>query len=53
MKRTPQHGTSANSEGEYQLKLNPGKHTIIFKAIGFSTGAENLICNQISSFLSF
>ncbi|MDP2415711.1 DUF5686 and carboxypeptidase regulatory-like domain-containing protein [Daejeonella sp.] len=29
-------GTSANSEGEYQLKLNPGKHTIIFKAIGFS-----------------
>ena len=29
-------GTSANSEGEYQLKLDPGKHTIIFKAIGFS-----------------
>ncbi len=29
-------GTSANSEGEYQLKLSPGKHSIIFKAIGFS-----------------
>lgn len=29
-------GTSANSEGEYVLKLEPGKHLLIFKAIGFS-----------------
>lgn len=28
-------GTSANSEGEYQLKLAQGLHTILFKAIGF------------------
>lgn len=35
-------GTSANSEGEYQLKLNPGKHTIIFKAIGFSQESREL-----------
>ncbi len=35
-------GTSANSEGEYQLKLNPGKHTIIFKAIGFNQESREL-----------
>lgn len=29
-------GTSANSEGEYQLKLNAGQKTLVFKAIGFS-----------------
>lgn len=29
-------GTSANSEGEYQLKLPAGLHTLIFKAIGYS-----------------
>ena len=28
-------GTSANSEGEYQLKLAQGLHIILFKAIGF------------------
>jgi hypothetical protein len=35
-------GTSANSEGEYQLKLDPGKHTIIFKAIGFSQESREI-----------
>lgn len=29
-------GTSANSDGEYQLKLNAGQKTLVFKAIGFS-----------------
>lgn len=28
-------GTSANSRGEYQFRLKPGKHELIFKAIGF------------------
>ena len=28
-------GTSANSEGEYRLKLSPGKQELIFKAIGY------------------
>ena len=35
-------GTSANSEGEYQLKLSPGKHTLIFKAIGFNQESKDL-----------
>ena len=35
-------GTSANSEGEYQLKLSPGKHTLIFKAIGFKQESKDL-----------
>ena len=35
-------GTSANSEGEYQIKLSPGKHTIIYKAIGFRQDSRNL-----------
>jgi hypothetical protein len=35
-------GTSANSEGEYQLKLNPGKHSMIFKAIGFTQESREL-----------
>lgn len=29
-------GTSANSNGEYQLRLKPDKHNLIFKAIGYS-----------------
>ncbi|MFA6946789.1 MAG: DUF5686 and carboxypeptidase regulatory-like domain-containing protein, partial [Pedobacter sp.] len=42
-------GTSANSEGKYQLKLNPGKHSMIFKAIGFrqETREMDLISDQI------
>jgi len=28
-------GTSANSEGEYSLKLKPGKHELYYKAIGY------------------
>jgi hypothetical protein len=28
-------GTSANSEGEYTLQLNPGSYTIQYKAIGY------------------
>ncbi len=28
-------GTSANSEGEYSLKLNAGKHDLHYKAIGY------------------
>ena len=28
-------GTSANSEGNYQLKLAPGKYELVFKAIGY------------------
>jgi hypothetical protein len=42
-------GTSANSEGEYQLQLSSGAHTLIFKAIGFSQESKeiNLKSNQI------
>jgi len=35
-------GTSANSEGEYELKLEIGKHTLIFKAIGYSRESREL-----------
>lgn len=28
-------GTSANSEGEYSLKLSPGKHDLYYRAIGY------------------
>ena len=35
-------GTSANSEGEFKLKLDPGVHTLIFKAIGFSQESRDL-----------
>ncbi|MES2874578.1 MAG: DUF5686 and carboxypeptidase regulatory-like domain-containing protein [Bacteroidota bacterium] len=28
-------GTSANSEGEYSLKLSPGKHELNYRAIGY------------------
>ena len=35
-------GTSANSDGEFQLKLKPGKHSIIFKAIGYSQESREL-----------
>ncbi len=28
-------GTSANSEGEYSLKLTPGKHDLYYRAIGY------------------
>lgn len=35
-------GTSANSEGEYQLKLSAGQHTLIFKAIGFSQESREI-----------
>ena len=35
-------GTSANSEGEYQLKLNAGRHSMIFKAIGFTQESREL-----------
>ncbi len=35
-------GTSANSNGEYQLMLKPGKHNIIFKAIGYSQEIREL-----------
>lgn len=35
-------GTSANSNGEYQLRLKPGKHNIIFKAIGYSQEIREL-----------
>jgi hypothetical protein len=35
-------GTSANSDGEFQLKLKPGKHSMIFKAIGFSQESREL-----------
>ncbi|MFZ4101875.1 MAG: carboxypeptidase-like regulatory domain-containing protein, partial [Sphingobacterium thalpophilum] len=35
-------GTSANSDGEFQLKLKPGKRSLIFKAIGFSQESREL-----------
>ena len=35
-------GTSANSEGEYELKLDKTKHILVFKAIGFSQEIREL-----------
>ena len=41
-------GTSANSEGEYKLKLSAGYHEIIYKSIGYSQVARslNLVADQ-------
>src|SRR5476651_546447 len=35
-------GTSANTNGIYQLKLNPGKHQLVFRAIGYSQLVEGI-----------
>src|SRR5882757_9259445 len=41
-------GTSANSDGEYSLKLPKGNYTLRFSAIGYSdsTGEHHLSDNQ-------
>ncbi len=42
-------GTSANSEGEYRLKLPAGKQELIFKAIGYHQESRqvDIISNQV------
>ena len=35
-------GTSANSEGEYELELETGKHILIFKAIGYTQDSKEI-----------
>ena len=42
-------GTSANSDGEFQLKLKPGKRSIIFKAIGL--GVISAIPGSVAIFM--
>ncbi|WP_276360371.1 DUF5686 and carboxypeptidase regulatory-like domain-containing protein [Daejeonella sp. H1SJ63] len=42
-------GTSANSEGEYHLKLKSGKHFLVFKAIGFSQELREMDLNSDQS----
>ncbi len=36
-------GTSANSNGEYTLRLNPGNNDLIYKAIGFKQESKSVI----------
>lgn len=42
-------GTSANSEGKYQLQLVPGSYEVLFKAIGFKQEARkvSITANQV------
>jgi hypothetical protein len=35
-------GTTSNAEGYYDLKLEPGKHSIVFKALGYYIVRRNL-----------
>ncbi|WP_448699894.1 DUF5686 and carboxypeptidase regulatory-like domain-containing protein [Mucilaginibacter sp. AW1-3] len=35
-------GTSSNTNGIYQLKLNPGKHQLIYRAIGYKQLIEDV-----------
>ena len=39
-------GTSANSEGNYQLKLPAGKYELVFKAIGFKQSSQEVVLNS-------
>lgn len=43
-------GTSANSEGEYQLKLPAGKYDLVFKAIGYRQQERELLLNADQTF---
>lgn len=36
-------GTSTNTDGIYQLKLNPGKHQLVFRAIGYSQVIQDVL----------
>ncbi|MEO8794758.1 MAG: DUF5686 and carboxypeptidase regulatory-like domain-containing protein [Daejeonella sp.] len=38
-------GTSANSNGEYSLRLNSGNNDLIFKAIGFKQESKSVLLN--------
>jgi hypothetical protein len=42
-------GTSANSEGEYQLKLAAGKYDLVFKAIGYRQQDSELLLTSDQS----
>ncbi|NCD71333.1 DUF5686 and carboxypeptidase regulatory-like domain-containing protein [Mucilaginibacter agri] len=44
--RNTTRGTSANSEGQYSLKLAPGKYELIYKAIGFQQQDRELDLQQ-------
>jgi hypothetical protein len=35
-------GTSANSEGKYQLQLNAGAYEVLFRAVGFKQESRNI-----------
>lgn len=42
-------GTSANSEGEYQLKLAAGTYNLVFKAIGYRQQNQKLLVSSNQS----
>ena len=42
-------GTSSNINGEYQLNLSPGQHSLVFQYIGYKDIHKNIILNQDES----
>jgi hypothetical protein len=44
--RNTSRGTSANSEGNYLLKLEPGKYEVVFKAIGFRQHSQEVVISS-------
>ena len=42
------YGTSANSEGAYQLQLKPGNYTIVFKIIGYRQLEKNVTITDVT-----
>lgn len=47
-----QQGTTANVQGNYTLKLGKGKHTLLFKYVGYSTLSQVVEVNQDSTKLN-
>lgn len=44
-------GTAANLEGSFELKLNPGKYSIISSFIGYKSDTLNILLNENKSIL--
>lgn len=39
-------GTAANSEGEFKLRLGPGDHEVLIRAVGYKQAVQKLTMNQ-------
>ena len=39
-------GTSANSEGVFKLRLPPGEHELLIRAIGYKQAVEQVVVSQ-------